>query len=328
MKLLFVSLGCDKNLVDTEFMLGMLRDDGIEITNDETEADIIIVNTCCFINDAKEESVNAILEMAEYKKIGPLKALIVTGCLAQRYKEEIKTEIPEVDAILGTNSYEDIVKAVHEALGGTFYENFKTLEGLPSIHTKRSVTTGGHFAYLKIAEGCNKRCTYCIIPYIRGNYRSVPMERLIKEAQELADSAQIEQVLADAGISGADIDELMAAKDASGALLGYVITVTDHEGYGGDIQFSMGITNEGTLNGISLLSISETAGLGMRAGEVLVPQFSDKNVSRFTYTKTGATADSEIDAISGATITTNAVVNGVNAGLAYFDKILKGGSAQ
>ena len=148
------------------------------------------------------------------------------------------------------------------------------------------------------------------------------------EAQELADSVQIEQVLADAGISGADIDELMAAKDASGALLGYVITVTDHEGYGGDIQFSMGITNEGTLNGISLLSISETAGLGMRAGEVLVPQFSDKNVSRFTYTKTGATADSEIDAISGATITTNAVVNGVNAGLAYFDKILKGGSAQ
>ena len=148
------------------------------------------------------------------------------------------------------------------------------------------------------------------------------------EAQELADSAQIEQVLTDAGISGADIDELMAAKDASGALLGYVITVTDHEGYGGDIQFSMGITNEGTLYGISLLSISETAGLGMRAGEVLVPQFADKNVSKFTYTKTGATADSEIDAISGATITTNAVVNGVNAGLAYFDKILKGGSAQ
>lgn len=148
------------------------------------------------------------------------------------------------------------------------------------------------------------------------------------EAQELADSAQIEQVLTDAGISGADIDELMAGKDASGALLGYVITVTDHEGYGGDIQFSMGITHEGTLNGISLLSISETAGLGMRAGEVLVPQFADKNVSKFTYTKTGATADSEIDAISGATITTNAVVNGVNAGLAYFDKMLKGGSAQ
>ena len=195
MKLLFVSLGCDKNLVDTEFMLGMLRDDGIEITNDETEADIIIVNTCCFINDAKEESVNTILEMAEYKKIGPLKALIVTGCLAQRYKEEIKTEIPEVDAILGTNSYEDIVKAVHEALGGTFYENFKTLEGLPSIHTKRSVTTGGHFAYLKIAEGCNKRCTYCIIPYIRGNYRSVPMEDLIGQAKELVANGAKELIL-------------------------------------------------------------------------------------------------------------------------------------
>ena len=114
MKLLFVSLGCDKNLVDTEFMLGMLRDDGIEMTNDENEADIIIINTCCFINDAKEESVNTILEMAEYKKTGPLKALIVTGCLAQRYQDEIREEIPEVDAILGTNSYEDIVNAVHQ----------------------------------------------------------------------------------------------------------------------------------------------------------------------------------------------------------------------
>jgi ribosomal protein S12 methylthiotransferase len=195
MKLLFVSLGCDKNLVDTEFMLGMLRDDGIEITNDETEADIIIVNTCCFINDAKEESVNTILEMAEYKKTGPLKALIVTGCLAQRYKEEIKTEIPEVDAILGTNSYEDIVKAVHEALGGTFYENFKTLEGLPSIHTKRSVTTGGHFAYLKIAEGCGKMCTYCAIPYIRGKYRSIPMEQLLASAKELAAQGVKELIL-------------------------------------------------------------------------------------------------------------------------------------
>ena len=144
------------------------------------------------------------------------------------------------------------------------------------------------------------------------------------EAQELADSAQIEQVLADAGISGADIDELMAAKDASGALLGYVITVTDHEGYGGDIQFSMGITNEGTLNGISLLSISETAGLGMKAGTVLVPQFAGKQVSQFTYTKTGSTMDSQIDAISGATITTNAVTTAVNAGLYIFETQLGG----
>ena len=201
MKLLFISLGCDKNLVDTEFMLGMIRDAGtfdgqpIEMTDDEYQADIIIINTCCFINDAKEESVNTILEMAEYKKTGPLKALIVTGCLAQRYKEEIKTEIPEVDAILGTNSYEDIVKAVHEALGGTFYENFKTLEGLPSIHTKRSVTTGGHFAYLKIAEGCNKRCTYCIIPYIRGNYRSIPIEELVATARELVEGGVKELIL-------------------------------------------------------------------------------------------------------------------------------------
>ena len=145
------------------------------------------------------------------------------------------------------------------------------------------------------------------------------------EKQEMEDATQ---ALADAGLTGADIDELMAAKDASGALLGYVITVTDHEGYGGDIQFSMGVTTDGVLNGISLLSISETAGLGMRAGEVLVPQFENKDVDRFTYTKTGSTADSEIDAISGATITTNAVVNGVNAGLVYFDEFLKGGSAQ
>lgn len=195
MKLLFISLGCDKNLVDTEFMLGMLRDDGIEMTDDEYEADIIIINSCCFINDAKEESINTILEMAEHKKDGNLKALIVTGCLAQRYQDEIKTEIPEVDAILGTNSYEDIVNAVHQALNGHFYKNFKTLEGLPSIRTKRTVTTGGHFAYLKIAEGCNKRCTYCIIPHIRGNYRSVPMDDLLEQAKELVAGGAKELIL-------------------------------------------------------------------------------------------------------------------------------------
>lgn len=195
MKLLFISLGCDKNLVDSEFMLGMLREDNIEITDDEYEADVIIINSCCFINDAKEESINTILEMAEHKKDGRLKALIVTGCLAQRYQEEIKTEIPEVDAILGTNSYEDIVNAVHKAVDGAFYENFKTLEGLPGLHTKRSITTGGHFAYLKIAEGCNKRCTYCIIPYIRGNYRSVPMEDLIRQAKELVEGGAKELIL-------------------------------------------------------------------------------------------------------------------------------------
>ena len=195
MKLLFVSLGCDKNLVDTEYMLGMLQADGIEITNDEAEADIIIVNSCCFINDAKEESINTILEMAEYKKTGSLKALIVTGCLAQRYQEEIKTEIPEVDAILGTNSYDDIVNAVHEALKGHFYKNCGTLEGLPTLKNKRSVTTGGHFAYLKIAEGCNKHCTYCIIPSIRGKYRSVPMEDLVAQAKELVENGAKEIIL-------------------------------------------------------------------------------------------------------------------------------------
>lgn len=195
MKLLFISLGCDKNLVDTEFMLGMLRDDGIQMTDDEYEADVIIINSCCFINDAKEESINTILEMAEHKKDGNLKALIVTGCLAQRYQEEIKKEIPEVNAILGTNSYEDIVNAVHQALDGQFYQNFKTLEGLPSIRTKRTVTTGGHFAYLKIAEGCNKRCTYCIIPHIRGNYRSVPMEDLLEQAKDLVAGGAKELIL-------------------------------------------------------------------------------------------------------------------------------------
>ena len=201
MKLLFISLGCDKNLVDTEFMLGMIRDAGgiggepIVLTDDEYEADIIIINTCCFIGDAKEESINTILEMAEHKKDAALKALIVTGCLAQRYQDEIRKEIPEVDAILGTNSYEDVVNAIRKALSGEFYENFKALEGLPHITAKRSVTTGGHFAHLKIAEGCNKRCTYCIIPYIRGNYRSVPMEELIEQARELVAGGVKELIL-------------------------------------------------------------------------------------------------------------------------------------
>lgn len=201
MKLLFISLGCDKNLVDTEFMLGMIRDAGgiggepIVMTDDEYEADIIIINTCCFINDAKEESINTILEMAEHKKDASLKALVVTGCLAQRYQDEIRKEIPEVDAILGTNSYEDIVNAIKKAVSGEFYENFKTLEGLPHIATKRSVTTGGHFAHLKIAEGCNKRCTYCIIPYIRGNYRSVPMEEIVEQAKELVAGGVKELIL-------------------------------------------------------------------------------------------------------------------------------------
>ncbi len=195
MKVLFISLGCDKNLVDSEFMLGLLQKDGMEMTDDEYGADVIVINTCCFINDAKEESINTILEMAEHKKDGNLKALIVTGCLAQRYQQEILAEIPEVDAILGTNSFDDIADAVKKALEGGPYENFKSLDGLPELKAGRSLTTGGHFAYLKIAEGCDKRCTYCIIPYIRGNYRSVPMERLIAQAEELAAGGVKELIL-------------------------------------------------------------------------------------------------------------------------------------
>ncbi len=195
MKLLFISLGCDKNLVDSEYMIGMLTNDGIELTNDETEADIIVINSCCFINDAKEESINTILEMAEYRKNGNCKSLIVTGCLAQRYQDEIQFEIPEVDAILGTNSYDSICDAVRITLNNQPYKNMQTLEGLPRLGTHRTLTTGGHFAYLKIAEGCNKNCTYCVIPSIRGRYRSVPMEELVTQAQELVAGGVKELIL-------------------------------------------------------------------------------------------------------------------------------------
>lgn len=195
MKLLFISLGCDKNLVDSEYMLGMLAEDGIEFTDDETEADIIIINTCCFINDAKEESIQTILEMAEYRKKHTCKALIVTGCLAQRYQDEIRKEIPEVDAILGTNSYDAICDAVHETLEKHTYRKLAPLNGLPQVNARRIVTTGGHFAYLKIAEGCNKNCTYCVIPSIRGRYRSVPIEELVKQARELVKGGVKELIL-------------------------------------------------------------------------------------------------------------------------------------
>lgn len=195
MKLLFISLGCDKNLVDTEVMLGLLASRGYEMTDDESEADIIVINTCCFIHDAKEESIANILEMAEYKKTGNLKALIVAGCLAQRYRREILDEIPEVDVVLGTTAYDKILEAVDEALAGHSSVELESLEALPAVDTKRQVTTGGHYAYLKIAEGCEKHCTYCIIPKIRGKYRSVPMERLLKEAKELAEQGVKELIL-------------------------------------------------------------------------------------------------------------------------------------
>ena len=195
MKILFISLGCDKNLVDTEVMLGLLASRGYEMTDDENQADVIVINTCCFIHDAKEESIQNILEMAEYKKQGKIRALIVTGCLAQRYRQEIIDEIPEVDEVLGTTAYDKILDAVDAALAGQHEVILSDLDALPLPDTKRLVTTGGHFAYLKIAEGCDKHCTYCIIPKIRGNFRSVPMEHLLKEAQELADQGVKELIL-------------------------------------------------------------------------------------------------------------------------------------
>lgn len=195
MNVLFISLGCDKNLVDTEVMLGLLAKKGYQMIDDETQADVIVINTCCFIHDAKEESIQTILEMAEYKKTGPLKALVVTGCLAQRYQDEIVKEIPEVDAVLGTTSYDKIVEAIDQALQGKVSIELTDVDALPQVDAKRLVTTGGHYAYLKIAEGCDKHCTYCIIPKIRGNYRSVPMEQLIKEAEELAAQGVKELIL-------------------------------------------------------------------------------------------------------------------------------------
>lgn len=194
MKIFFVSLGCDKNLVDSEEMLALLEKRGYSFTDDETQADVIIINTCCFINDAKEESVQTILEMSEYKKEN-CKALIVTGCMAQRYKQEILDEVPEVDMVLGTTAYDKIVEAIDEALAGSRKVETESLNALPKTGAGRVLTTGGHYAYLKIAEGCNKCCTYCIIPKVRGRYRSVPMEELIAQARDLADKGVKELIL-------------------------------------------------------------------------------------------------------------------------------------
>ena len=195
MKILFISLGCDKNLADSEEMLGLLTARGHEIVDDETQADAIVINTCCFIKDAKEESVETILEMAEYKKTGSCHALVVTGCMAQRYQKEIIEEVPEVDAVLGTTSYGDIVKALEEAVAGNHFEEFRDIDYLPDTGSKRVLTTGGHFGYLKIAEGCDKHCTYCIIPKLRGRFRSVPMERLVAQAEDMAEQGVKELIL-------------------------------------------------------------------------------------------------------------------------------------
>lgn len=194
-QILFVSLGCDKNLVDSEVMLGLLEEKGYAITNEEERADVVVVNTCCFIHDAKEESIENIIEMGKLKETGRLKALIVTGCLAQRYKEQIRKELPEVDAVLGTMSIESIVEAVEQVLAGKQYEQFDDINRLMCSHKKRVITSGTYMGYLKIAEGCDKHCTYCIIPKVRGSYRSVPMEDLIHQAQYLVSNGITELCL-------------------------------------------------------------------------------------------------------------------------------------
>lgn len=194
MKIFFVSLGCDKNLVDSEQMLALLLRDGHTITDDESEADVIVINTCCFIGDAKEESIEAILEYAKYKESN-CKALIVAGCLATRYKDEILEEIPEIDVIIGTTSTDKIVEAIDSALKGQETKIFDDINRLPMIEEKRVTSTGGYYEYLKISEGCDKHCTYCIIPKVRGNYRSYPMDYIVKQAEQLAESGVKELIL-------------------------------------------------------------------------------------------------------------------------------------
>ena len=194
-KIYFVSLGCDKNLVDSEIMLGLCRDAGFVLTDDENEAEAAIVNTCCFIHDAKQESIETLLSLARLKEEGNLKVLVACGCLAQRYAEEFRTELPEVDAIVGTTAFDQIVPVVRKALEGKRTEALSDLKDLPVPEVRRVNTTGGYTSYLKIADGCDKHCTYCIIPKIRGDYRSVPMEHLLKEARELAENGVTELIL-------------------------------------------------------------------------------------------------------------------------------------
>lgn len=194
MKILFVSLGCDKNLVDSEMMMGLLRAKGYEFTDDEAEADIAVINTCGFITSAKEESIETILSVAEHKKDG-LKALIVTGCLAERYKSEILKELPEIDAIVGTAAFDKICDVIEAALAKRSRSEFRDINSLCRPDTDRVITTGGHYSYLKIAEGCDKRCTYCSIPLFKGSYRSVPMDKLLEEAAYLAANGVKELIL-------------------------------------------------------------------------------------------------------------------------------------
>ena len=195
MKVSFISLGCAKNLVNTEQMMALCREAGIELQEQPEGADAVVINTCGFIDSAKAEAIDTILSMAQLKEDGRLGKILVTGCLTQRYQQEIIDEIPEVDAVLGTTSYDHIVEAVEEALAGNGHVVLEDVDALPDVKEKRLVTTGGHYAYMKIAEGCDKHCTYCIIPKLRGNYRSVPMEKLLAEAKDLADQGVKELIL-------------------------------------------------------------------------------------------------------------------------------------
>lgn len=195
MKIMFISLGCDKNLVDTEMMLGMLAEKGYQFTDDEREAEIVVVNTCCFIGDAKEESINTLIEIGQLKETANVKMLIAAGCLAQRYQKEIREQIPEVDVIIGTMAIDKIVEAVEEYQTKQYTTFVEDIDKTPVSGKKRVVTTGGHYAYMKIAEGCDKRCSYCIIPKVRGSYRSIPMETLLKEAATLVEQGVKELIL-------------------------------------------------------------------------------------------------------------------------------------
>lgn len=196
MKILFVSLGCDKNLVDTENMLGILKNKGFEFTDDEWEADIIAINTCCFIGDARQESINTILEMAEHKKDARCKVLVVAGCLAHRYQDEIIKEIPEVDAFVGTSSYDKIADMINSVLEEKGISNFvEDANRMPMVEADRIVTTPGYYEYLKIAEGCDKHCTYCVIPKVRGSFRSFPIEYLVNQTKKLVEGGVKEIIL-------------------------------------------------------------------------------------------------------------------------------------
>ena len=196
-KIAFVSLGCDKNTIDSEIMLSLLTDHGYEITKNEEEADAIVINTCAFIQDAQEESIETIIEMGSYKEQGNLKALVVTGCLAQRFADEMFTEMPEVDAVVGTGSYEKIVEAVDRILEKKESRVRITdpLEKRPIGYLKRTLITPGYYEYLKLGVGCDNHCTYCIIPMLRGKYRSRPKESILQDARDLADAGVKEVML-------------------------------------------------------------------------------------------------------------------------------------